>query len=867
MLYVKTFLALPKNIICQMKNIISLFLIISTLQMAAQDTGTLKVKVFTSGQTAINASLKINDLEAVTDSLGNYSTILAAGTYAIFASAAGHDSQQKTVTLNAITDTLVHFDLALIQHQAVTGKGIVKGTITEGSQPLPYASVLVKNTNIETVANDDGTYSLSLPAGGHTLIVSAIGYKTTEQAITILSGNEILQDIKVEGSAFNLDQVVITASRTKQNRKEAPVIVTVTTSEVLQKTQSISLSEGLNFQPGLRMETNCQNCGFSQVRMNGLDGAYSQILLDSRPVFSALNGIYGLDQIPANMIERIEVVRGGGSALYGSNAIAGTINVITKDPVDNNFEINSHLGLIDGTTPDKALSMNGTVLNEDLSLGLQLFGMMRDRSPFDANNDGFTEITRMENRTFGFKAFYRNYNRSKVTLDFHSINEFRRGGDQLHLQPFESLTTEQIRSKMTGEGLTYEFSNENLNDRYTVYINSQQSENANFYGGRADNADGTINYGESIRGFGHTEVTTTVAGAQLSHSQEEFALGGTGTFTAGAEYKREEMTDAKPGYNAYVNQNLNILGLYGQEEWQVNARLKLLAGLRVDFHNAADEDVIINPRLNVLYNIKKNLQWRISYAKGFRAPQVFSEDIHARIAAGDVSLIVLSDDLKSESSHSFLTSLDWSHAHDGHEAAATFEAFYTRLENPFILEQIGDRLWEKRNGRSANVYGINLEGKFSPNEKWQFQGGATFQKALYEEAVNWSENLTNTNKNFFRSPNIYGNMIATYAPVKRFQNNLTLVYTGSMYLPHFAGYTANDELVKSKGFLEINWKTAYTFTLKEQFNLQVSGGVQNIINSYQKDFDMSVNRDANYIYGPSRPRTIFIGLKIGTNLL
>src|SRR5690606_26656193 len=171
------------------------------------------------------------------------------------------------------------------------------------------------------------------------------------------------------------------------------------------------------------------------------------------------------------------------------------------------------------------------------------------------------------------------------------------------------------------------------------------------------------------------------------------------------------------------------------------------------------------------------------------------------------------------------------------------------------------------NGAGANVYGINLEGKLAPHEQWQFQAGATIQKAMYEKAVDWSDTANNTNKNFFRSPNFYGNMIATYAPVKQFQNNLTTVYTGSMYVPHYAGYIANDELHKSKGFLEISWKSSYTFDLQDGFQLQASAGIQNIFNSYQKDFDLGANRDASYIYGPGRPRTIFVGLKIGTNLL
>jgi outer membrane receptor for ferrienterochelin and colicins len=746
-------------------------------------------------------------------------------------------------------------------------KGTVVGHVLSEGQAVPFASILLKNATTGTSSDENGNFSIEVPSGKQTIIVQAIGFKNQEKIINVPSGGKIHLDFNLEESVFGLNQVVVSATRGLQKRTEAPVIVTVTNSEVLQKAQAISLSEGLSFQPGLRMENNCQNCGFSQVRMNGLDGAYSQILMDSRPIFSALNGVYGLDQIPTNMIERIEVVRGGGSSLYGSNAIAGTINIITKDPIENSFEINSHLGLIDGNVPDKALTLNGTVLSEDLNLGIQIFAMLRDREPFDANDDNFTEITTMQNRTFGFKSFYRPFERSKITAEFHTVNEFRRGGEnRFDLQPFEALTTEQITSKMVGGGLTFENYSEDEKNKYAVYFNTQQSKNDNFYGGRADDEFGNIDYEESIRGYGNTEVVTWIGGAQYNRKQESF-LGGSATLTTGAEYKKEMMVDEKPGYNAFVNQTLDILGIYAQQEWKVNEKLKVLGGLRADFHNAADEAVIFNPRLNILYNFKENLQWRNSYAKGFRAPQVFSEDIHARIAAGEVALVELADGLESETSHSFLTSLDWNKVSPNSEAGLTFEAFYTRLNDPFVLEQLTETIWEKRNGKGADVYGVNLEAKYAPGQKWQFQAGATIQKALYDEAVQWSENVTNTNRNFFRSPNLYGNLMATFSPKKAFQNNISVVYTGKMYAQHYAGFVAEDRLETTGDFYEVNLKSSYTFVVKEKLHLQLSGGLQNIFNQYQKDFDLGVNRDATYIYGPSRPRTIFIGLKIGTDLL
>lgn len=758
------------------------------------------------------------------------------------------------------------FLFILFQFSFSQQKQTISGTIKSENEVIPFANILIKNSTMGASSNENGDFLIELEPGNYTIQVNAIGFKPQERNINVILNQNLTLNFNLEESVLGLNQVVISATRGLQKRTEAPMIVTVTNSETLQKVQAISLSEGLNFQPGLRMETNCQNCGFTQVRMNGLDGAYSQILLDNRPIFSALNGVYGLDQIPSNMIERIEVVRGGGSSLYGSNAIAGTINIITKEPIKSSFEINNYLGLIDGETPDKATTVNGTIVSDDLNSGLQFFGMQRNRKSFDANGDNFTEITSMENQTFGLKSFYKPSINTKITADFHSISEFRRGGENnFNLQPFEAYITEQIASKTIGAGLTLE-SYINDKDKYSVYANIQQSKNDNFYGGRVDDDFGNIDLEESLKGFGNTEVKTFITGAQWNKKQDKF-LNGTGSLTLGSEFKSEEMMDQKPGFNAFVNQTLNILGIYAQQEWQVNQKLKILGGLRADFHNAAEETVILNPRATVLFDIKENLQWRSSYAKGFRAPQVFSEDIHARIAAGEVALVVLSDNLQSETSHSFLTSFDYSKSNLNSEMGFTFELFYTRLQNPFVLEQIEETLWEKRNGEGANVFGVNLEGKYAIGEKWQLQSGATIQKAVYDEAVQWSENVTNTNRNFFRSPNFYGNFIATYAPKKHLQNNLSFIYTGSMFTPHYEGFIANDKLEKTKSFYEINWKSAYVFSISDTLQLEVSGGIQNILNSYQRDFDSGINRDASYIYGPSRPRTIFIGLKLGTDLL
>ena len=172
------------------------------------------------------------------------------------------------------------------------------------------------------------------------------------------------------------------------------------------------------------MENNCQNCGFSQVRMNGMEGPYSQILINSRPIFSGLAGVYGLELIPSSMIERVEVIRGGGSALYGSNAIAGTINLILKDPINNSYEFGVNTGLIGvglnnsgNSAQDYSVNFNTSIVSADNKTGMALYGFYRDREPFDANNDDFSEIAFLKNTTIGTRLYHRFGTRSKLIAD------------------------------------------------------------------------------------------------------------------------------------------------------------------------------------------------------------------------------------------------------------------------------------------------------------------------------------------------------------------------------------------------------------------------------------------------------------------
>ena len=291
---------------------------------------------------------------------------------------------------------------------------------------IPYATIAVTGTAFGTTTDASGHYFLkNLPEGALTLEVRALGYASQTQQVTLRRGQTAELNFEVVQSGISMDEVVVSASRSARLRREAPALVSVLDAALFEKTNASCLAQGLSFQPGVRVEDDCQNCGFTQVRINGLDGHYSQILVDSHPVFSALTGVYGLEQIPANMIERVEVMRGGGSALYGSSAIGGTINIITRDPLRNSAQASHTLTALGGSgSYDNVTSLNASLVTDSGKAGLYVFGQNRHRSGYDHDGDGFTEIPVLQSISAGLRSFLRTGSYSRLTMQYNGVQEY-----------------------------------------------------------------------------------------------------------------------------------------------------------------------------------------------------------------------------------------------------------------------------------------------------------------------------------------------------------------------------------------------------------------------------------------------------------
>jgi len=718
---------------------------------------------------------------------------------------------------------------------------------------LSYITIALKGTTIGTVTDATGHYFLkNLPEGNFVLEASSVGYKTISRNVSLRKGKTLEENFELEEDAVALDGVVVSANRSVTKRRLAPTLVNVVDMKMFENTNSPTLSQGLNFQPGVRVETNCQNCGFQQVRINGLDGPYTQILINSRPIFSALSGVYGLEQIPANMIERVEVMRGGGSALFGSSAIAGTINIITKEPLRNSGQLAHTLTSIGGSSSfDNNTSLNASLVTDNHRAGLYVFGQNRHRDAYDHDGDGYSEMPKLKNQTVGFRSFLKTSTYSKLTFEYHHLQEFRRGGNLLNRPPHEADIAEQIQHSINGGGLKFDYFAPNEKHRLTVYTSAQHTDRDSYYGSKKDQ-----------NAYGKTTDLTFIGGSQYVYSFGK-CLFMPADLTAGLEYNRDNLKDDMWGYNHYTKQTVNIGSAFLQNEWK-NEKWSILLGGRLDKHNLIDH-VIFSPRANLRFNPSEDINLRLSYSSGFRAPQAFDEDLHIENVGGTVSMIERAKNLKEEKSQSFSASADMYHRFGAFQVNFLVEGFYTRLSDVFVLENIGERdgilIKERRNGSGAKVLGLSMEGKMAYLSLFQLQAGVTLQQSRYDEPEKWSETAP-AEKKIFRTPNTYGYFTATYTPIKPLSLSLSGTYTGSMLVQHMAGYIDKDVAVNTRDFFDMGVKVAYDFKLYKSVDLQLSAGVQNVFNAYQNDFDQGVERDSGYIYGPAVPRSYFAGIKI-----
>ncbi len=820
---------------------------------------------------------------------------------------------------------------------------------------LVGVTISIKGTTFGTATDQTGHYFLKgLKPGKITLVMSGVGYLSQEKTIEIKDQQTLEVNFEAEEDNVSLDEIVVTANRQNTLRRLAPTLVQVVDEKQFSKVNAQNLVQGLSFQPGLRVENNCQNCGFNQVRINGLQGHYTQVLIDSRPVVSALAGVYGFEQIPANMVDRVEVVRCGGSALYGSSAIGGVINVITKEPTHNSFSLNSSLSLVGMKNADNSFNFNGALVSDNNRAGVVVFGQARDRSPWDKNGDGFSELGKLKARSLGSRVFFRPTDYTRLSAEVHTIEEYRRGGDHIDLPDHVAMVSEHLDHSIYSGNAKFDLFSHDYKHHWQLYASGQWVNRKSYYGSLKDGATYEDENGKQVIGtigspvppslyginFGVTQGRTFMGGSQYTYDIDrllflpaQLLLG----VEASYDYLHDRMPlrywtpitnedgtiklgpDGKPlSLYPAIKQQIANYSQIAQLEWK-NDEWSILLGTRFDEHSLVKKP-IISPRATLRFNPTKNINLRASYAKGFRAPQLFDEDLHVSVINGESQRIINAEGLSPENSHAVSLSSDLYFRCGEVQANVLIDGYYTRLLDVFVTKELpseGDGIirYRRSNGAGATVAGVNVEAKIA-YRKLQFQTGWTYTYSRYDQEQEWGQrasfknnlpvmtevtddsgakskvyNVAQTSKEFMRTPSLYGYFTFGIEACKNLNLSLTGNFTGSMLAPHVIEFGAGsalsdiaagnkpfkglpkddtdndssiriDELVKTPSFFELGTKIGYTLKVLNASDLELYVGMNNLFDSFQKDFDLGAGRDSAYIYGPMQPRTGYAGFKL-----
>ena len=767
---------------------------------------------------------------------------------------------------------------------------------------LPFINVQIQGSAIGTTTDESGHYLIKhLPAGKHTLVFSMVGYDTEEREILVTRDTTIVLNIMMRESAFELDNVVVTANKYETKQRDVATIVNVISPLMIENVNAQSMADVLNFQTGLRVEMSCSNCGSPQLRINGLEGQYSQILMDSRPIFSSLASVYGLEQVPTGMVDRIEVIRGGGSAIFGANAIAGVVNIITKEPTRNFFNLSNTTMVNDRGATDITTNMNASVMSSNHKVGLFLFGVQRNRSAYDRDRDGYSEAPLLNTTTLGFRSFFKTSDYSKITAEYHHTGEKRRGGYGIDsIQPHESPLTEQLRHQIDAASLKWDYYTADNKHFVSVYSSLQHINRDSYFG---------TNYNPNA--YGKSRDLTSVTGAQYRFSYPCGRMGA--DLSVGAEYSFNDLRDQILGYHRNLHQQVHLYGGYVQNEWK-SKQWSILIGGRLEKHNMLSKPVF-SPRANIRYTPIEQVILRLSYANGYRAPQAYEEDLHVGAVGGEVSLITLDEGLKHESSNSVSASVDLYEQFGRWDCNLTVEGFFTQLDNVFTLvqnghDEQGNLLLTRTNASGARVAGANLEAKVAYGRLFSLQAGYTYNYSRYIEPHQWSDDLP-AQRRMFRTPDHYGYFLINVQPIHGFTISTNGKLTGQMLVPHYAGFIEADQETLTPTFFEWDAKIAYEihlythktahsksshstkhfssaqrkgaavpgsscdltsaavaagpdedYSVHSPYTLEIAVGVKNMLDQFQRDIDQGMNRDASYIYGPSLPRTYFISLNL-----
>ena len=722
----------------------------------------------------------------------------------------------------------------------------VHGTVRSLSgRPVANAAVTLTTSASTSVSSGDGRFCLyPVSAGEHRLIVFADGYGLAEREIRTRAEDRLEVEIRLR-PAFG-EEVIISATRTEKRLADVPLHVQTVPRSRIESVVARTLADAVEWTRGVRVESNCQSCNTSQIRLLGLEGPYSQLLVDGQPTVSSLAMVYGIEQLPARLIDSIEVVRGGGSPAYGAGAVAGVINLIPHHPDHTHIEVDVRLGRMGGAggsaeSPSYSLVADWTPGSKRAAT---FYGQIDRVAPVDVDGDGFSEVSIRNLDVVGarYHEFFMGGS-ARLATDVSHTAEFRRGGDQVQLPPQQAQVAEQLDSRRSGASVSWLHTVSPIWD-WRATASHAATERASYYGSGGD-----------VGAFGWTRNPLWVFDSHVNRG------GAAGTLSFGLQASHDIIDDRQPAYRRIIRESYRSTSAFVQDDRRIGDGLTLLYGVRADRHSAVRR-TIVSPRAALMWTPRGDLTLRASHSAGFRPPSVFDEQLHIALLGGEAMVVRDDPALREETSAARMLSLEWRPMIGRRVAMAVDSTFFdTRIENLFHNRQADDRATDelefvRTNFGHARVRGVEV-GWSLRRGGLAVDAGYAWQRAEFGHA---EPDFGSTRR--FRTPERYGSASVQWPLPRGLTLFAGLRYTGSMLAPHYAGYIAEDRLDATPSFLTWDLGLSRRFAFGGDRRITATFAVKNLTDEYQGDLDRGPQRDASYVYGPRFPRSVVVGMKV-----
>ena len=585
------------------------------------------------------------------------------------------------------------FIIAIISNTVKAQTADIVGWVRANGNPIAAASVIISGTSLGKVTDSSGKFIFkNMNFGKYKLKVSAIGFEPSQ---LIFENKKLAFPIKILLSESNtiIEEVVISGTMRPVSKLNSPIPVEVYTAAYFKKNPSPNIFESLQMVNGIQPQLNCNVCNTGDIHINGMEGPYTMILIDGMPIVSSLSTIYGLAGIPNSMVKRIEIVKGPASTLYGSEAVGGLINIITKDAASSE-KLKIDFSSTSFAEFNADISSKHQFKNSSVLLGINYFNFSQRR---DINNDNFTDIT-LQKRLSVFNKWNFNFkNGIKSSLALRYITENRWGGELQWNESFKGTDSVYGESIKTNRA-------EIINTtRFNATTNLDISYNNHFQ----DSYYGKVKY----------LANQQVAFVQLRWDKKM----GKHNLLAGIPFRYTFYDDNTSG-TALPNGENNpgnsfIPGIFLQDELQLNEKITLLSGLRYDYNNVHGS--IVSPRLSAKYAVDNFNTFRLSAGNGYRVVNLFTEDHAALTGAREV---VIKSALKPERSWNGNLNYSGIIRHSKGFVNIEVSAFYTYFSNKIV----GDFLTDPSKIIYDNLAGYAVSKGFTLNTDINFTNGTVY---------------------------------------------------------------------------------------------------------------------------------------------